>query len=200
MYDQSDTSLNGQRGGRSRSDTAHSYADRFNPVEEEPPIPEPKARIGAIRQTSGSAASSPRRELPGFDFSGRPANSRQSTFEGPLRVQRDASPLGGLRLSRAPTEPFSNRPQLRPVQPPPPVSSFVDNEDDFQGSSSPARSASPAASYTSVGSRTASYSTSDNPLARKAPPPPPPPSRSKKPPPPPPMKRSTLSTSEVPYA
>ncbi|KAL9068473.1 MAG: hypothetical protein Q9157_006498 [Trypethelium eluteriae] len=192
------TAMNSQRSGRSRSETAHSYADRFNPVEEEPPVPEPKARIGSIRQTSGSASSSPRRELPGFDFSGRAGNGRTSTFEGPLRVQnaREASPLGGARLARVPTEPITSRPQLRQVQPPPPASAFADNEDDLQGGISPARSASPAASYTSVSSRAASISNHDNPLSRKAPPPPPPPSRGKKPPPPPPMKRSALSTSE----
>jgi hypothetical protein len=36
-------------------------------------------------------------------------------------------------------------------------------------------------------------------IAKKPPPPPPPPSRSTKPPPPLPMKRSALSTSEVPH-
>ena len=192
--------MNGQRNARARADTAHSYAERFNPIEEENPVPEPKARIGSIRQTSGSVNSSPRRELPGFDFSTRPSNNRTSTFEGPLRVQsqREASPMGGSRLSRVPTEPLPARSQLRPVQPPPPTSVFA-NEDDYQDSYSSARSASPAGSHTSVNSRTASVPSNDTPLSRKAPPPPPP-SRAKKPPPPPPMKRSALSTSEVPYA
>ena len=63
------------------------------------------------------------------------------------------------------------------------------------------RSASPATSFGSAPSRSASYSALDGSTNGKKQPPPPPPSRAKKPPPPPPpMKRSALSTNNVSYA
>lgn len=86
---------------------------------------------------------------------------------------------------------------------------FPDASDDSAFSnSSPERSCdelpeSPTTSYGSVSSRMGSSTTlhSGLPTTAKKIAPPPPPSRSKKPPPPPPpMKRSTLSTTSVPYA
>ncbi|KAK5008370.1 hypothetical protein LTR60_005463, partial [Cryomyces antarcticus] len=112
---------NGQKH-RSRSNTAHSFYDRNN-AEDEPPMPEPRITIRSNRLPSSSAANSPRRELPGFDFSGpsptRPPNNRSTTFEGPRSLQRDTSPAPMPRLTRVPTEPSvltANRSQLRQVK------------------------------------------------------------------------------------
>jgi hypothetical protein len=130
----------------------------------------------------------------------RPVYHRATTFEGPTRVQRDMSPAPMPRLSRVPTEPsaiLANRAQLRPVKN---RDTFADPSDDSNhGSSSPYRdrSPSPATSYGSGASRSASWTTYETSSSAKKAPPPPPPSRSKKPPPPPPpMKRSALNVTE----
>ncbi|KAL2358747.1 BAR domain-containing protein [Cryomyces antarcticus] len=203
---------NGQKH-RSRSNTAHSFYDRNN-AEDEPPMPEPRITIRSNRLPSSSAANSPRRELPGFDFSGpsptRPPNNRSTTFEGPRSLQRDTSPAPMPRLTRVPTEPSvltANRSQLRQVKRGQTRGDVFGDPTDELESSSPdrsygERSVSPATSYSSIPSRTTSCSNFDTTSASglKKVPPPPPPSRSKKPPPPPPMKKSALSTSEMPYA
>ncbi|KAK4992960.1 hypothetical protein LTR66_006151 [Elasticomyces elasticus] len=191
-----------RRGSRARANTANSYSDRFSAVEEEgsPPPPETRPTIRSNRLASGQ--NSPRRELPGFDLPVRPINGRTSTFEGPRSLGRDSSPASMPRLARIPTDPsmLLTKSQLRPVQRDNAASDVfgdpgdrTDNPSDYYGD----RSASPANSFGS--SRTASWSALEAGAGRKAPPPPPP-SRSKKPPPPPPLKRSALSTSEVPYA
>lgn len=176
--------------------TAHGYAERFNPPEEEP-VPEPP-RITipklASRNLSPHGSASP---------ASRPTYSRQSTFDSPSRSQRDDSPARN-RLSRVPTEPtqvLAGRGNLRPVRQ---TNTFGDEyEDDYtstNGQQSYRRDRSPSpgtSSQGSVMSRAASWSNHDLPLAGKKAPPPPPPSRAKKPPPPPPMKRSALSSSEV---
>ncbi|KAF2086879.1 BAR-domain-containing protein [Saccharata proteae CBS 121410] len=189
---------------RSRSNTAHSYHERFNPVEEEPPMPEPKLTIPKLN----SRGVSPARSQNGSDSPRRPSASRQSTFESPSRLRADDSPSGMPRLSRVPTEPSSilaNRAALRPVRSR--GNEVFDDQDDYGPDDSPhrgnsrERSVSPASYGSSAPSRAASWSTADTGNtggARK--PPPPPPSRAKKPPPPPPpMKRSALSSSEVPH-
>jgi len=174
---------NGGRAGRARSNTAHSYTDRFNPVEEED-APAPKITIPRLGSSRGD---SPRRDLP----DSRPTFSRTITSDSVLS-KRDYSPVGMNKLSRVPTEPTAllaaNRGGLRPAGH---RDQYEQDDRHFSG-----RSDSPT-SYTSTPSRTASWSTLDtNDGKKKAPPPPP--SRAKKPPPPPPMKRSALSTSELP--
>ncbi|KAK8169917.1 hypothetical protein IWX90DRAFT_465582 [Phyllosticta citrichinensis] len=188
-----------RRGPRSRSNTAHSYSDRFNTVEEEPPMPEPRLTIPKL---GGRGAS------PGCDFSGaesprRPSVNRTSTigtFEGPRSARVDDSPNGMPRLSRVPTDSSTiaaSRNQLRPVR-----SRNDEYEEEYNRNSSRIsvrdRSVSPAPSQGSLPSRSASWALNDAGTPGKKGPPPPPPSRSKKPPPPPPpMKRSTLGSSEV---
>jgi hypothetical protein len=182
---------------RSRSMTAHGYAERFNPPEEEP-VPEPP-RITIPKLSSRNL--SPHSHASPVS---RPTYSRQSTFDSPSRAQRDESPARN-RLSRVPTEPtqvLAGRGNLRPVRQ---TNTFADEyEDDYSGANGHQpyrRDRSPPSpensSQGSVLSRAASWSNHDLPLAGKKAPPPPPPSRAKKPPPPPPMKRSALSSSEV---
>lgn len=186
-----------RRGTRSRSNTAGSLTERFSRIMEEPPL-EPPAKISS-RIPSGQ--NSPRRELPGFDFSGRPIPSRtQSGFEGPTSLGNGASTPPDMRpLSRVPTDSsqISNvRLNLRSTQ----------SKDSGYGANvfEDADSEVSDAGYGNGQSygRSPSWSQNNNNgdwASGKKAPPPPPPSRAKKPPPPPPMKRSALSTSEVPH-
>ncbi|EOD47709.1 hypothetical protein GTA08_BOTSDO09300 [Neofusicoccum parvum] len=116
------SSDNSRRHPRSRSNTAHSYNERYRSEEEEPPMPEPKLTIPKL----GSRGVSPRRDRDrdrdyGGDSPKRPSISRTSTtgtFEGPSR-RGDDSPMGMPRLSRVPTDSSaitSGRNNLRPVR------------------------------------------------------------------------------------
>jgi hypothetical protein len=182
------------RQHRSRSNTAHSYADRLNPVEEPPP---PKLTI----QSSHSSRSHTPHPYENEPLATRPSPTRASTFDVTGRFRREESPMGLQRLQRMPTEPsvLSNRPQLRSVQ----RDTYGDYDTGSPARSVRDRSVSPATSHGSAASRSTGWAFQEaNSVAasgmKKAPPPPPPPSRSKKPPPPPPpMKRSALSTSEI---
>lgn len=180
------------RPSRPRSNTAHSFSDRTRgPPDLDEPRPALPARLPS-RDHSYDRVSS----------SARPVYSRANTGGAIGDGGRDFSPA---RVSRMPSEPpamVAGRLQLRPVRR---GDTFTDEE---QETSSPdryfhERSESPATSYGSVGSRTASWSNMESGAVgsiKKAPPPPPP-SRAKKPaPPPPPMKRSALSTSEIPQS
>ncbi|KAF2422073.1 BAR-domain-containing protein [Tothia fuscella] len=185
-----DLSRTPSRIGRTRSNTAHSYTDRFNEVEEEP---EPAPRV-TIPKRGARTGSPPDQARPNYQRS-YTSSSVQNT------ASRDYSPVGMQRLTRVPTEPTAllaaNRSNLRPVNrtrddySPDRTDRFVNNND---------RSESPTTSHGSTPSRVSSWAASDNGSleGRRKAPPPPPPSRAKKPAPPPPMKRSALSTSEIP--
>ncbi|KAL5114118.1 hypothetical protein ACEQ8H_008002 [Pleosporales sp. CAS-2024a] len=187
---------------RSRSiNTAHGYADRFNPVEEEPQPEAPRLVIPKLisRNRSPSESASSGSAL-------RPSYSRTSTYEGSSTNGRDDSPA--RRVTRVPTDSsvISSRNNLRPVRQ---TNAFADEcEDDYangNGNRRDPRDRSPPSpdrssqGSSSVMSRAASWSAADQSgSAGKKAPPPPPPSRAKKPPPPPPpMKRSALSASEL---
>jgi len=191
-----DTGLNRVRS-RSHS-TAHGYAERYNPREEEPEPEAPRITIPKLSSRNLSPHGNP-------SPVSRPAYGRQSTYDSPSRSVRDDSPARN-RISRVPTEPTQmlagRSSNLRPVRQ---TSTFADEyeEDDANtnGHQTYRRDKSPspaASSQGSVMSRAASWSNQDMPVMGKKAPPPPPPSRAKKPPPPPPpMKRSALSSSEV---
>jgi hypothetical protein len=179
-----------------RSNTAHSYSDKRHSAAEEDEEYSPPSR-GAIAPPIGSARSSrgpsPRRDVP--DLAVRPNFSRTVTADS-ANENREYSPIGA-KLSRVPTEPTAlltgSRLALRPAG----HRDQIDQDRDERFFNT--RSDSPT-SISSVPSRTASWSTVDtmSPGGSKKIPPPPP-SRAKKPaPPPPPMKRSTLSTSQIP--
>lgn len=210
-YSQTDT--NDRDNRRFRSNTAHTYADRFSVVEEEPPVPQPTIR-SARTMSSNHLSESPRREIHDSDLDNRrPGVNRTMTFEGPTQL-RDMSPIGVSRMSRVPSENINMRAQRSQLRPLNRVMSGPDGVGDldepaFNGGQDKLydfgsqRSASPATSIGSAPSRSASYSTLSTSLpSSKKQPPPPPPSRSKKPPPPPPppLKRSALSTNNVSYA
>ena len=177
--DRSDAPTPRSAGGRPRSNTAHSYTDRFNAVEEEPAAP--KAAIPSTAKLSRT--DSLRRD---FDVSPRPAYARPVT-EPP---SRDYSPDGMPRLSRVTTDSSTivsrTVSQLRPV-----------GDSNGVKSGYYDRSDSPTASIGSSPSRTTSWSATENGAGFTKKAPPPPPSRAKKPPPPPPMKRASFSASQI---
>lgn len=192
--------VNGMARRETRS-RASSNAERFSRIDEDEPLEPPRRPMIGSRVSSG--ANSPRKELPGFDLPARPNGLRSSStpgFEGPMSLTRGEtnSPAPTQRLARVPTEPSSilgARSNLRITKPressQPPTSHdvFGDDQSDYsRDSADPHRTTSLS---------TAAQDGSASNAGKKAPPPPPP-SRAKKPPPPPPMKRSALSTSEVP--
>lgn len=177
-------------------------------------LPPERPAIRSTRTASSShpVSESPHREAQHNDYGySRPSAHRTNTFEGPTQIHRDSSPIPLGRTSRVPSDSLtvrSQRSQLRPsVRMPSGNEGFTESLDESSLYSSPDRlyddrSASPATSYGSAPSRTASYSTLNAVTTNgKKQAPPPPPSRAKKPPPPPPpMKRSALSTNNVSYA
>ncbi|KAF2128675.1 BAR-domain-containing protein [Dothidotthia symphoricarpi CBS 119687] len=175
---------------RSRSNTAHGYADRFNPVEEEPE-PEPE-RITIPKLSSRSRSPAPESSPGGYAL--RPTISRTSTYDSGANSQRDDTPT--RRITRVPTDSsivMASRGNLRSTRQ---ANAFADDyEDEYSGSSNNRRDRSPpspdrSSQASSVLSRAASWSQVDTGANGKKAPPPPPPSRAKKPPPPPPpMKR-----------
>lgn len=198
---------------RSRSNTAHSYNERYTSYEE-PPMPEPELPIRPSIRSQGRVASSSRLdtrldthdEYPQVESPQRPNFGRSSTFQGPTAIYRTSTPVNGRKAS-VPPDPGALRAQLRPASRintnGPDV--FGDPSDDStMNSGSPEdrsyreRSVSPATSQGSVASRTQSHSTLNGATNARKGPPPPPPSRAKKPaPPPPPMKRAEISSTSV---
>ncbi|EAT77227.2 hypothetical protein SNOG_15294 [Parastagonospora nodorum SN15] len=114
------------RPARSRSvNTAHGYADRFNPVEEEP---EPEAPRLVIPKLSSRNRSPTENSSPG-GYALRPSMSRTSTYDSTTNG-RDDSPA--RRLTRVPTDSsvISSRNNLRPVRQ---TNAFADEyEDDYR--------------------------------------------------------------------
>jgi hypothetical protein len=196
---------------RSRSNTAHSYGERYSTYEE-PPMPEPETVRQSIRSQSRVPSSSrlnsqlgTQDEYPQRESPPRRTNiSRASTFQGPTAIYRE-SPISDSRKNSVPNDVGTLRAQLRPSNRINTGGSdvFGDPSDDSTlNSASPdrsygARSVSPATSHGSVASRTTSQSTLTNATNGRKGPPPPPPSRAKKPPPPPPMKRADMSSTSV---
>jgi hypothetical protein len=193
---------------RSRSNTAHSYNERYNNYDESP-MPEPEPVRPSIRSQSRVSSSSrmdtrldTHGEYHQTESPSRPNFGRSSTFQGPIAIHRESTPLSNSRKNSIPSDIGVLRANLRPANRintgGPDV--FGDPSDDSTlNSGSPdrsygERSVSPATSHGSVASRTASYSTLTNATNGRKGPPPPPPSRAKKPPPPPPMKRMDISS------
>jgi hypothetical protein len=190
---------------RSRSNTAHSYSEKYAAYDE---APEPEPVRPSIR-SQGRVASSSRIDTRGSAYDDyrevesppRPNFHRSSTFQGPTAIYRETTPLSGYRKSSIPSDPGMLRVQSRPSNrintSHPDV--FGDPSDDSTiNSNSPDhsyrdRSISPATSHGSAVSRT--YSNAPSSSSGRKGPPPPPPSRAKKPPPPPPMKRAEISAS-----
>ena len=179
-------------------------------MEEETPPPQPERPwVRSNRVASNSVPQSPKKEYAGYDFGhARPAANRSTTFEGPVQLQRDSSPIGMQRLARVPSDSLSIRTQKSQLRSVSRLQTDGLDESDTStfysnSASSPDRyfndaGASPATSHGSGPTRNFSTGTLNS-MSGKKPPPPPPPSRAKKPPPPPPMKRSVTSTGDARY-
>ena len=186
---------------KSRSNTAHSFVDRYNAVDEEPPPPsQPRPTIKTSRTASHRLPEPATAEYEDVVRT-RPNFGRSTTFEGPTQLRRDISPADGPRMSRIPSDTLTirtTRSQLRTVNKSVPEDDIFNDRDDSThfSNSSPDRSygdrsVSPATSHGSLPSGAVTSTTMT--AAGKKGPPPPPPSRAKKPPPPPPpAKRSIL--------
>lgn len=185
---------NARRPGRARSNTAHSYQERYESVQEEAlaPPPPPRPTIGS-RSPSSTRMNEPLRDRSN-SASMRAGLARPSTFEGPTQLRRDESPAPGYSPNRVHSDLSirTTRSSLRPVNKP---HDNYNSDSTSHGNVSPYedRSESPATSQGSYFSRTPSFTAVDNAgmLGIKKGPPPPPPSRATKPkpPPPPPSKR-----------
>ncbi|KAG9238158.1 hypothetical protein BJ875DRAFT_75977 [Amylocarpus encephaloides] len=200
---------------RPRSNTAHSYQERYSSYDEPPPMPEPEPARPSIRsqgrvvsrEKSSSRLNSHLNTPDEYDEYESPAPrraniTRASTFQGPTAIYRESTPVSESRRNPVPQDVGSLRASLRPAR----VTTgdlFGDPSDDSTlNSASPdrsygARSVSPATSHGSVASRTASYTNVNHGTTGRKGPPPPPPSRSKKPPPPLPAKRPDMSSTSV---
>jgi hypothetical protein len=185
---------NTRRPGRARSNTAHSYQERYEPVKEEnlQPPPPPRTTIGS-RSPSSSRPNEPLRDRSN-SASMRAGLNRPSTFEGPTQLRRDESPAAAYSPNRVHSDLSvrTTRTSLRPI------SKVYDNyqgDSNSHGNVSPydERSESPATSQAGYFSRNPSFTAVDTAgtTGIKKGPPPPPPSRATKPkpPPPPPSKR-----------
>jgi hypothetical protein len=165
---------------RSRTNTAHSFADASN--DELVRVAEPRATIKNSRVASQRTSEFPAAES-GDIGSSRPGYIRSTTFEGPTQLRRDISPVAAPRLSRIPSDSLTirtTRSNLRTVDPAITEGNiFNDHEEStFESNSSPDRSygdrsVSPATSH-------GSFANLANAVKVKKGPPPPPPSRAKK--------------------
>ncbi|KAL4890475.1 hypothetical protein BDV59DRAFT_184613 [Aspergillus ambiguus] len=188
---------NGRRTGRTRSNTAHSYQERYEPLQEEPvngvdvrPI------IRSERPTSIYTADM-RDPRPAETASPRPVFNRTTTFEGPTQLRQEQASGSHPWATRAISDTYSSQRNLanqsRPISRvyEDPYRDPSEAVSPFDGTGSPVSSHG-----CSVSRRSSSVTLNGVSLQKKAPPPPPP-SRAKKPAPPPPMKRPMVSAGEV---
>ncbi|KAJ5795106.1 hypothetical protein N7457_001705 [Penicillium paradoxum] len=188
---------------RPRSNTAHSYQERYEPLQEElMNATETRPSIRSTR-TLTPYESPPKDSYVNTNGVSRPVLNRVPTFEGPAQLRQEQAPVASQWIQqrtasenmgafgrRSSTQVGSGRISADPYADSEEVSSY--------GRSSPermfggGRSISPATSHGSVPSRRPSTNNLNS-LGSKKAPPPPPPSRAKKPPPPPPVKRSLLA-------
>lgn len=188
---------NSRRPSRARSNTAHSYQERYEPVQEAAPPSPPRPAIRSRRPSSIYAQQddAPQQLKPEAAYS-RPVLNRVSTFEGPTHSRNDDPPAASYTPNRTHSDLSirTTRSTLRPVS-----KIYEDYQDSSSyGNVSPYddRSESSAASQSGYFSRTPSSSALNgtSPAAKKAPPPPPPSraTKPKPPPPPPPAKRNLI--------
>lgn len=198
----------GRIPGRARSNTAHSYQERYEPVQEElTGAVENRPTIRPTRIVSSNHADTFPREVqrdphPVSNAYSRPVLSRTPTFEGPTQIRHEQSPVASQWIQRTTSDTLPARRNSTFLNTRTTIDPYADSEVSSYGSygrSSPERmygdrSCSPATSHgSSVASRRpSSVALNQSGLAKKAPPPPPP-SRAKKPPPPPPPVKRTLT-------
>lgn len=183
---------NSRRPSRARSNTAHSYQERYEPVQEVAPPSPPRPMIKTRRSSTFFAQNDDTPQARPESVYSRPTLNRVSTYDSSTHSRNDES--------YAPNRVHSDlsvrtaRTNLRPVS-----KIYEDYQDGSSyGNVSPYddRSESSAASQNGYFSRTPSSSAlnSTSPAQKKGPPPPPPSraTKPKPPPPPPPAKRNLI--------
>jgi hypothetical protein len=195
--DDANRNIEARKLARTRSNTAHSYTERFTPVEEEPPSPParpiipkvstrtesirsdmPKiSRTNSLRQEYGSRPESPV-SSSGYNRYGDEPRSRDYSPESNGRTSRTSNTEPSVIYARTPLRPLARADE----------SPIIARE---SGGWTPTSATSSVASGVINGGST---------IGVKKAPPPPPPSRAKKPAPPPPMKRASFSTSQIPHS
>jgi len=195
-----------RRPARARSNTAHSYQERYEPLQEElTVVTENRPSIRSNRTVSTYMTESPARDpYAASNGYARPGLNRTPTFEGPTQLRQEQSPMASHWIQRTTSDNFVNRRNsVQPIGGKYPADSYADSEASSYGRSSPdrmygGRSTSPATSHGSVPSRRpSSTALNSSGMAKKAPPPPPPSRAKKPPPPPPPMKRSLVTVTDM---
>ncbi|KAJ5775266.1 uncharacterized protein N7511_000277 [Penicillium nucicola] len=195
-----------RRPTRARSNTAHSYQERYEPLHEEViNATEARPAIRSSKTIATQYADSPPRETYATS---RPVLSRVSTFEGPTQLRQEppvASQWIGQRTASENSVAYGRRSSTQVGSGRVSADPYADSEEvSSYGRSSPermfggGRSISPATSHGSVASRKPSATNmSTLGLSKKAPPPPPPSRAKKPPPPPPPMKRTLVASTNA---
>ncbi|KAJ5378778.1 hypothetical protein N7509_011897 [Penicillium cosmopolitanum] len=190
-----------RRTTRARSNTAHSYQERYDPVQEE--LTSAVETRPTIRSSKTIMSEMPTRELHPNNGFPRPVLSRTPTFEGPSQLRHEQTPVASQWIQRTTSDSLAGQRNVPASGRPFASDPYADSEVSSYGRSSPersygARSSSPATSHGSVASRRPSATALNSGTLTKKAPPPPPPSRSKKPPPPPPpMKRTLLAATDA---
>ncbi|KAJ5981253.1 hypothetical protein N7522_013674 [Penicillium canescens] len=196
-----------RRPTRARSNTAHSYQERYEPLQEElVNATEARPPIRSSKTIATHYADSPPRETY---TASRPVLNRVPTFEGPTQLRQEQSPAASQwvqqRTASENSVGYGRRSSTQVGNGHVSADPYADSEEvSSYGRSSPermfggGRSISPATSHGSVVSRRPSATNmSTLGLSKKAPPPPPPSRAKKPPPPPPPMKRSLLASTNA---
>ncbi|KAJ5517983.1 hypothetical protein N7453_000405 [Penicillium expansum] len=197
-----------RRPTRPRANTAHSFLERYEPLQEETMnATETRPPIRSNRSITPYSESPPAETYGNTSGVSRPVLNRVPTFEGPAQLRQEQVPAASQWIQQRTTSEnlsgFGRRSSIQIGSGRISADPYADSEEvSSYGRSSPermfsgGRDISPATSQGSVPSRRPS-ATNLNTLGQKKAPPPPPPSRAKKPPPPPPIKRSLLAAPNV---
>lgn len=185
---------NSRRPSRARSNTAHSYQERYEPVQEITPPSPPRPTIRSRQSSTFYAQHDETSSARSDSVYSRPTIGRVSTYDGTTVHDQPAASYTPNRV-HSDLSIRSARTTLRPVS-----KIYEDYHDSSSyGNVSPYddRSDTSATSQAGYLSRTPSSSalnTTSSPAMKKAPPPPPPSRATKpKPPPPPhPVKRNPI--------
>ncbi|GES66912.1 BAR domain protein [Aspergillus terreus] len=182
---------NGRRTGRARSNTAHSYQERYEALQEEPANGADARPIIRSNRPTSVYTGDMKDAYAAETAPPRPGFNRTSTFEGPAQLRQEQASGSQQWPARTISETYSS--QRNVANQSRPISRVY--EDPYQD---PSEETSPFNGNHggSVSRRGSSVTLNGVSLHKKAPPPPPP-SRAKKPAPPPPMKRPMLSAGEA---
>ncbi|KAJ5689162.1 hypothetical protein N7462_003554 [Penicillium macrosclerotiorum] len=165
-----------RRASRARSNTAQSYQDRYEPLQEEiASTIESRPAIRSTRTVSMYMTDPPAHSYPASNGAPRPGINRTPTFEGPTQLRQEPVPIAAQWMQRAASENLASRQNsTHYANSRAPIDPYADSEASSYGRSSPersygGRSSSPATSHGSVASRRPSCTTLNSTGGKKAP-------------------------------